>query len=269
MESLLVRSFSDLVRIYAATTPDFFFLQVGANDGWVNDPIYHLVHEFGWRGVLVEPQKWVFEERLVPHYEGCPGLEFENAAVSDRVGFRDLFVLPFTQRRWATGLASFVKDNLTRHIEKGYVEQSIGTERDQLPDRVEDYIGTERVRTVTFEWLIEKYGFDDLDLLQMDAEGYDYTLLHLFDFDRIKPAIVQFERHAMTPAEWTDVRTLLAEAGYLTFPEGINAVAFRQCLADSLELRFDVGDLRFSEDANRGIWTSPVVRVVGGRSGSA
>ncbi len=238
-----MRSFSDLIQIYVATVSDFFFLQIGANDGLVNDPICQFVRDLGWRGVLIEPQKRVFEDQLLPHYRGCTGLEFENAAVSDRVGFRDLFVLPFSQSRWATGLASLVKGNLTRHIEEGYIERNIGRERDQLPDRVDDYVGTERVRTVTFEALFEKCDIKHLDLLQMDAEGYDYSLLRLFDFERIKPAIVHFERHAMTPAEGSDSRRLLGDAGYLSFPENINCVGVRRSVAEQLGLHFEVSDL--------------------------
>ena len=34
---------------------DFFFLQIGANDGISFDPIYHLVTNFKLRGICLEP----------------------------------------------------------------------------------------------------------------------------------------------------------------------------------------------------------------------
>ena len=36
---------------------EFFFVQIGAFDGRVADPLYQLVHRHHWRGVLVEPQQ--------------------------------------------------------------------------------------------------------------------------------------------------------------------------------------------------------------------
>jgi hypothetical protein len=34
-----------------------FFLQVGANDGLMDDPIHFLVRKYGWCGVLLEPDR--------------------------------------------------------------------------------------------------------------------------------------------------------------------------------------------------------------------
>ena len=37
------------------------FVQIGANDGVTGDPIRRFILEFGWSGVLVEPQLEIFE----------------------------------------------------------------------------------------------------------------------------------------------------------------------------------------------------------------
>jgi len=39
---------------------DFFFIQVGAYDGVTGDPICGYIRRYGWRGILLEPQRDVF-----------------------------------------------------------------------------------------------------------------------------------------------------------------------------------------------------------------
>jgi hypothetical protein len=55
---------------------------------------------------------------------------------------------------------------------------------------------------------------DRLDLLQIDAEGADGYLLSLFPFDRVRPAIVQWEIKNMTRAEQEAALDLLCGHGY-------------------------------------------------------
>jgi hypothetical protein len=59
----------------------FFFVQIGAHDGKEADPIHDFVRQRHWKGLLVEPQPEAFA-RLQTHYRDCPGLTFENAAIT-------------------------------------------------------------------------------------------------------------------------------------------------------------------------------------------
>ena len=76
-EKPVIRSFNELARAYAKGIEDFFFIQVGANDGRNGDPIFSLVTELGWKGILLEPQKLVFEN-LLRNYAGYDNLFFET-----------------------------------------------------------------------------------------------------------------------------------------------------------------------------------------------
>ena len=42
--------------------PNFFFVQVGANDGVNHDPIFHHVRKYNWKGLLIEPIPDIFEK---------------------------------------------------------------------------------------------------------------------------------------------------------------------------------------------------------------
>jgi hypothetical protein len=56
----------DLVLKHVASlTPDFFFIQIGANNGMTGDPIRKYILKYHWRGILVEPQPDIFQGRGV------------------------------------------------------------------------------------------------------------------------------------------------------------------------------------------------------------
>src|SRR3989442_7238046 len=60
---------------------DFFFVNVGANDGVSNDVVYPFIREYGWRGIVVEPLAPMSQE-LQRNYQGFNGIIFERAAIA-------------------------------------------------------------------------------------------------------------------------------------------------------------------------------------------
>jgi FkbM family methyltransferase len=80
-----------LLTKLSAERPDFFFVQIGANNGLTDDPLRQFVTKYHWHGVLVEPQPQVFQQRL-KNYELEKQLAFENAAIADKDGTAQLFV---------------------------------------------------------------------------------------------------------------------------------------------------------------------------------
>ena len=104
----------------------FRFVQVGANDGKTNDPLYHYVKKYNLKGILVEPQKDVFEE-LKKTYEGVPGLIFENAAIYTEDGKTFIYSIKpkygkiyeeNSDTAKATGVTSFDKAHLLKNLRK-------------------------------------------------------------------------------------------------------------------------------------------------------
>jgi hypothetical protein len=59
----------DFLFQYSKDIADFSVLQIGANDGLVNDPICKLIRKEKWTGVLLEPQELVYNKYLVPLYK--------------------------------------------------------------------------------------------------------------------------------------------------------------------------------------------------------
>src|SRR5205814_148392 len=89
-----------MIFAFAQHHPDAFVVQIGAHDGATmgQDPLRHELLSRPWRGILVEPVPPVFE-RLKANYRANPRLIFENAAIAESDGVRDLYHLPESSDR--------------------------------------------------------------------------------------------------------------------------------------------------------------------------
>ncbi len=179
----------------------FFFVQIGANDGRIDDPIYKLISHYRLKGLLVEPVPDFFES-LVANYKDNSQLLFENSAIGNDNGTRSFFKLkndnPFPPE--ARGLAGFDKEILLKH--------------ERFLPGISQYIETISVKTITFQSLIDKYRLTHIDLLLIDTEGYDYEILKMASSTEIRPHIINFEFIHLTPSDYNQSLSLLAKNGY-------------------------------------------------------
>ncbi len=198
--------------LHGGKTQDFTFVQIGANDGVSNDPIRRYVVKYGFKGVLIEPQPDVFK-RLKANYDGMPGITFENAAIAAQDGKIEMYRFKKDSGvpHWADGLASFSKETVIRNFQniKGEVETII-------------------VPTISFGSLLRKHNISHLDLLQVDAEGYDYEILKMIDFNAIKPEIIHFEHGFLSPQQQNECFSYLQSKGYKVYNNADNTVAYRE-----------------------------------------
>jgi FkbM family methyltransferase len=194
-----------VVAYYLRARPDFTFLQVGAFDGIVEDPVYPLVEAFGLRGLVVEPQASVLTT-LQATYANHPQVRVVNAAVADANGTRDFY----TTVGGPTRKASFYRPQLLKH----------GIPADQIQ--------MVQVRCATIVSLLREHGLDGCDMLQIDAEGYDYQILRTIDFQTVQPLIVRFEHVHMTSGECDQSLNLLASHGFRFIVERRDIIALRE-----------------------------------------
>lgn len=195
----------DFVQAHLGKPPkDFFFVQIGAFDGVTADPIYPLVRKYGWRGVLVEPQVEAFE-RLQQNYADQPGLQFFNVAI----GSDDGEILLFTRTGGMVQAAS-----LERHLMN-------------KPGRRRKLVEERRVTCWTLSRLLEEsQAPQDIDLLQIDAEGLDYAIIRSIDFDVVKPTIIHYEHMVLSERDRNACLELLARHGYRFFLQDSDTLAY-------------------------------------------
>jgi FkbM family methyltransferase len=188
---------------YRVSHPDVRYLQIGAFDGVAGDPIYPLIERHALRGIVVEPQRWAFEQ-LKTNYArfGASRFTFINAAIAAENGSTTLYRIRPGQGdpEWLPQLASFDRQVLQSH--------------EHLIPNLASRIEAEPVRCLTVASLLEEAGTDRVDLLQIDAEGYDAEILRLFDVPRRRPPIIRFEHKHLSRSTHHAAVTELVDLGY-------------------------------------------------------
>jgi hypothetical protein len=92
--------------------------------------------------------------------------------------------------------ASFDREHLRKH---------------GIPD---EEIVTHQVACHTIESALRAGGLANVDLLQIDAEGYDWPIIRSIDFSRVRPRIVRFEYRHLSNEDADACLAHLAERGY-------------------------------------------------------
>lgn len=216
-----------LLRRFAEAFPDAFFVEIGANDGVQHDHLRPFVLHGNWRGIMVEPVPYVFE-RLRRNYEGIDRVALENAAITadgdDDLPFFHLCDAPPDERAtlpdWYDGVGSFSRAAILSHA-------------DAIPD-VADRVVESRVAALTFDTLLERHGAPPVDLIVIDAEGYDAEIIRSIDFERHNPKLVLYEHYHLDAETRAGTRAAMERAGYATFEEGLDTV----CLDRAARVRF-------------------------------
>ncbi|MDC0060903.1 FkbM family methyltransferase [Candidatus Pelagibacter sp.] len=151
-------------------------VQIGANDGKRFDVLNVFIKKYSPKAILVEPIKENFID-LKLNYKGQNNIFFENSAIS--VNNEINFLFKVTEKKLnlydehIKGITSFDKSHLLKHGVSKF------------------HITTEKVNSISFNELIKKYSIENLDLLMIDAEGYDGDII--IDFlsnSSLRPLIV-------------------------------------------------------------------------------
>jgi FkbM family methyltransferase len=191
--------------------PGFFFIQVGAHDGVRFDGLYQRVTQINPRGIVIEPLPRYFR-RLAMNYEDYPGVLAINAALHPSAEFVEIHHADPEKAAtaglpaWAGGIGS---------VDPGHHA------RIRVPDSC---MTTTRVPATTFDELLATHGVDHVDLLQIDAEGFDLEILRMFPFSRLKPRLVKYEHDGLESAALAEAERILAGNGYTVFSEGEDTI---------------------------------------------
>jgi len=204
---------------------DVLFIEIGANNGKVDDPIFQLIFENKWKGCFVEPQKSVFQNELVPAFENNDDIILVNAAISTKTEERYLYKLNFGDEDWVTALASFNRSQIEKHIKIGWVKQRAKELEYKLPPERE-WIIKERVKCISFDDLVKKYNYENFNLLVIDTEGFDYEILKTIDFIAYQPKVVIYEHRHLSKNDYRASVNMLRKFGYKLIRENGDTMAY-------------------------------------------
>lgn len=201
-----------------------YVIQVGANDGITHDPIHKYIKRDQWLGLLIEPQERVYRNRLFPLYRRNPLIHIENIAVNDHNGIMDFYRISFCDMRWATGLSTFHLPTLQKKVDAGEIDKLAARYKVKTPPNISQYLESVPVECKTFDFLRQKFNIKEVDVLQIDTEGFDFEIVKLYDLENHKPKVIVFESSHLDEAAYAEAASYFEQNGYI----------FRRIKGDSL-----------------------------------
>lgn len=127
--------------------------------------------------------------------------------------------------RWATGLASFSKEKIEKAFEDGIVTSNCRRFGIEIPEDKSKWIAEQAVKVISPATLISTYQIQKIDLLQIDAEGYDLEVIRIFDIEKTRPQAIVFENVGLNHEDYRACISLLEKHGYNTRKFGPNTLA--------------------------------------------
>jgi len=199
------------IRDLISRQPDIFILQIGAHDGVSYDPVHSYISRYHWKGLLVEPQPAVFK-KLVANYAGEKQLLFENSAIAPQNGTLELFCFEGANPEdHASMLTSTRKHYLTLN-----------------GDGHQGALKAITVPALTLASLLDKHRVERVDILQIDTEGFDFEIIKMIDFKRMKPEIIHYENNFLNARQKSECSRILDEQNYAVLNLGIDTIAYLQ-----------------------------------------
>ena len=191
-------------------------IQIGANDGERFDDLNFFIKKYSVKSILVEPIKEHFK-KLKDNYDNCNYINFENSAISVDNEIKYLYsVKKEYLNRYSShipAISSFDKKHLVNHgVKSNHIEKI-------------------QINSISIKELINKYNLENLDLLYVDAEGYDGKIVFDFLKERSCPIII-FEYIHIENELFKKLINLLNEKKFKYFSVNENLI----CLNKDLKL---------------------------------
>jgi len=142
-----------------------YLIQIGANDGVRFDNLNFFIKKYKIKSILVEPVSKYFQN-LKSNYNDCEYVKLENFAISSNKKKKLIYVVSDKYineyGNHIPGINSFNINHLISHgVKKKHIE-------------------SKEINSISIKELIDKHKISNLDLLFIDAEGYDGNIV--FDF---------------------------------------------------------------------------------------
>ena len=186
-------------------------IQVGANDGKRFDLLCPYIKKYQCKSLLVEPIKEYFE-KLKENYKNDNFILFENSAISVNDEIQQIYKVHTKYLNNYSdhihGISSFEKQHLIKHGVKNR------------------HIISESVSSINMVNLITKHNFNSLDLLFIDAEGYDGKIaMDFLTTTLIRPIIILEYIHIQKNV-FKDLINILEKEKYALFAINENLICY-------------------------------------------
>lgn len=156
-----------------------FYIEAGCNDGRTQSNTLLLEEDYGWTGLLIDPNP----KRIAECKANRPNSIVEHyALVSDMYDKTTIFG-NFDCSDVYSSLMSVVFDS------GDWTNNQLDEERIEKRQR----FGSIEVPAITLTKLLENHNVKNVDLLSLDVEGYEISVLNGLDFNRFSPKYILIE----------------------------------------------------------------------------
>jgi len=160
----------------------FGLVVIGAHSGvW----LINILEEFKTQNILlVEPVPYNID-LLKENTTKYSNVIIETSAVSEKNEIKKFYFVKSDAikklgKHWASGIGSFNKQHILNHKSKRFIITNSDIEEVDI-------------QYLTFSDLINKYSILSIDLLQIDVEGAEFTILNSINFKKIMIKKIIFE----------------------------------------------------------------------------
>ena len=186
-------------------------IQIGANEGKRFDLLSPYIKKYQCKSLLVEPIKEYFI-KLKENYKNDNFILFENSAISVNNEIQKIYKVNTKYLNnysdHIPGISSFDKEHLIKHGVK------------------KRHIVSEPVTSINIANLITKHKFNSLDLLFIDAEGYDGNIaIDFLTTTLIRPIIILEYIHIQKKI-FKDLISILEKEKYVLFAINENLICY-------------------------------------------
>jgi len=201
--------------LFALKRRRYKIIQVGANDGVRNDPINRFIKDFSnsisYLGF--EPQKIPFKD-LKENYKSYSNFYFINQCIGEDnktkfYFFNDNYKDLCKKKNWtfSNGTNSLMKENLYKRLKAANLNPD-----DYIDSFETSVLPLKRSIEINYPDILEN--FKNIDLLQVDAEGYDDEVIYNSSVDFFKPKYINFEHKNLTKVKYDKLKDFLMQNSY-------------------------------------------------------
>ena len=191
-------------------------IQIGANDGSRFDELNIFIKKYKIKSILVEPINEYFED-LKKNYKNLENVYFENSAITVGTKEKEIYAVNYKNLNdyddHIKGISSFNKNHLIKHGVKS------------------NHILKKKINCISILNLLKKYNISNLDILFIDAEGYDGDILIDFFSSSTQEPILIFEYIHIENKIFKDLVSILTNKKYSYFNINENLI----CLPKKIE----------------------------------
>lgn len=213
---------SDFLENYFSTYHAAVVLQVGAMDGVTSDPLRRHLDNHAGKAVLVEALPY-YCKKLEILYSNNESIHICNALVGESEEEQNFyFINPSIAdqmdgsgplNKWAHGQGSLDKQTIIQWI---HANKFRGSRYRSNIDKYISAIESISLSSRSLESICKQYSLNRIDLIVIDAQGSEFSILKNLSSFAHKPGVVIYEDDgSMDPLDKTNLEELLHSLGYI------------------------------------------------------